>query len=250
MRDNLAGKRGDRAAVRAEDAALDLDARDELLHQHLLVVAEGELHRRRELFLRPHLRNPDRRAEPGRLDEDGVPERVPDLVALAEGDVPRHRDLGVAHDRLELVLVHRERRAEHTGADVGDAGQLEEPLHGAVLAEGAVQDRDDDVDARKRRGDTLGWDRQGLDRGAPVALVELARGAGVERPRLARLELPFPVAVDLDGDRLVAIRVERLQHGTRRGHRDLVLAGAAAHNHCYTYLLTHRLHGTAVVVPV
>ena len=36
------------------------------------------------------------------------------------------------------------------GADVGDAGELEQPLHGAVLAERAVQHREHDVDGAER----------------------------------------------------------------------------------------------------
>ena len=41
-------------------------------------------------------------------------------------------------------LVHRQRRAEHARADVGDVGQLEQALHRAVLAHRAVQQRHDD----------------------------------------------------------------------------------------------------------
>ena len=51
----------------------------------------------------------------------------------------------VAQHRLEQVLVHCERRCRHTGADVGDVRELEEALHAAVLAERAVQDREDDL---------------------------------------------------------------------------------------------------------
>ena len=39
-------------------------------------------------------------------------------------------------------LVHAQRRAEHAAADVGHAGQLEQALHGAVLAQRAVQQRE------------------------------------------------------------------------------------------------------------
>ena len=38
------------------------------------------------------------------------------------------------------------------GADVGDAGELEQALDGAVLAERAVQDGQDDVDGAERLG--------------------------------------------------------------------------------------------------
>ena len=45
-----------------------------------------------------------------------------------------------------MALVHRRSRGEHPGADVRDAGQLEQALDGPVLAVRAVQDREHDVD--------------------------------------------------------------------------------------------------------
>ena len=57
---------------------------------------------------------------------------------------------------LHRALVHRGRRGEHAGADVGKPGHLEEPLDGAVLAEGAVQHGEDDVDARQPAGQVAG----------------------------------------------------------------------------------------------
>ena len=53
----------------------------------------------------------------------------------------------VAEHGLEEILVHAERRRRHAGADVRDAGELEQALDGAVLAERPVQDRE----ARRRR---------------------------------------------------------------------------------------------------
>jgi hypothetical protein len=116
-------------------------------------------------------------------------------------DVARDRDATVAHDGLEDVLVHRECRAEHAGADVGDTGQLEQALHRAVLAEGAVQDREDDVDLAERGRNFRGRDRQRLG----------------GRAVITGSQLPAAVAADLDGDRLVALRVERVDHRPRRG---------------------------------
>jgi len=116
-----------------------------------------------------------------------------------------------------------------------------------------VQDRDHDIDAGQRRGNALRGDGQGLDCGAAVAFVDLSGDTCVQRPRLAGLELPFPLAVDLDRDRLVAIGIERLQHGARGGHGNLVLAGATPHDHGYAQLFRRfrpESHGTAVVVPV
>ena len=65
----------------------------------------------------------------------------------------RDRDVVVAHDRLEQVLVHAQRRGGDAGADVGHAGQLEQPLHGAVLAERAMEDGEDHVHVGERGRD-------------------------------------------------------------------------------------------------
>ena len=54
---------------------------------------------------------------------------------------------GGGEETLHHVLVHAGGGAEDAGADVGFAGELEEPLHGAVFAEGAVQHGEEDIDA-------------------------------------------------------------------------------------------------------
>ena len=63
-----------------------------------------------------------------------------------EGDVRGLRQAGGGEELLHDVLVHGGGGAEDAGADVGDVGELEEALDGAVLAEGAVEDGEDDVD--------------------------------------------------------------------------------------------------------
>ena len=169
VRDDLADDRGDRVAV-AEDAALDLDSVDALLDQHLVVVAARELDGGGELARVVNLRDADRRAEPRRLHEHRVVEGVLRLVAVAERDVPRDRDPAVSEHGLEQVLVHAQRGGGDAGADVGDARELEEALHGAVLAERAVEDREHDVDLAERRGRRgVGDDRERLDARAAEA---------------------------------------------------------------------------------
>ena len=163
MRDDLAHDGGDRVAV-SEDAALDLDAVDALLDQHLLVVPARELDCRTELVGAPHLRDPHRRAEAGGLHEYGVVEIVRGYVAVPKRHVARDRDPAVAEHRLEEVLVHAQSRRGDAGADVRHSRQLEEPLHGAVLPERPVQDGQDDVDLAEcccRRG--VGDDGKRLD---------------------------------------------------------------------------------------
>ena len=150
MRDDLADDRRDGIAV-AENAALDLDTLDALLDQHLVVVAARELDRRGQLVCVRHLRDPDRGAEARGLHEHRVRKGVLGRIAVAEGDVPRNGDSAIAQDGLEQVLVHAERRRRHACPDVRHAGQFEEALHGSVLTEGTVEDREHDVDLSQRR---------------------------------------------------------------------------------------------------
>ena len=122
------------------------------------VVREGGVERRAHLRLRPHLADPHRGAEPGRLDEhrraeDG--QLVAHRVRLAAPAVLAHGGGGdLRHGRggqhlLEHDLVHAQRRGEHAGADVGHVEQLEQALDGAVLAERPVQDGEDGVGAEQ-----------------------------------------------------------------------------------------------------
>ena len=72
---------------------------------------------------------------------------------------------GLGEEALHHVLVHAGGGAEDTGADVGDVGELEEALDGAVFAEGAVEDGEDDVELAAAEalrvgnegGDCVGW---------------------------------------------------------------------------------------------
>ena len=69
---------------------------------------------------------------------DGLARRLFPLGAQ-QRDVLHDGQPGLREEPLHHVLVHAGRGAQHARADVGDAGQLEEPLDGAVFAEGAVQ---------------------------------------------------------------------------------------------------------------
>ena len=189
-------------------------------------MLEGQLDGGPELVLRACLGDPDRRAETSGLDEDGVTERVLRPLALPQRDVAGDRDAAVAHHRLEDVLVHRERRPEHPGADVRDPGQLEQALDGAVLAEGPVENREDDIHVTEGGRHLGGRHGQRLRDGAVT-------GA----------ELPAPVAPDLDGDRVVALGIQGVEHGAGGGDGDLVLGAAAAHEHGHAHAAAH---GTGV----
>ena len=221
---DLAGQRGDRRrhAV-AEDADLDLGSVHELLDEHLLVVSEGERDGRPELVLAVHLRDADRGAEPRGLHEHRVAERVLDRVAEPDRVVRGDRDAAVAHDLLEQVLVHRERRGRDAGADVGNVRELEQALHRAVLAERAVQERQNDVHGAER------LERPGLGRNGQCLRRTRLGAWHQDVSRIdAPAESPAPVAADRDLGDLVPLRIEGRGDRARRRQGDLVLARAAA----------------------
>ena len=164
VRHDLADDRRDRVAV-PEHATLDLSSDDELLDQDLVVVPACKRDGGLELILVVRLRDSNRRSEAGGLHEDGVRERVLRRVAVSKRHVLRNRDPSVAKHRLEEILVHAQRRGSNAGADVGHACELEQPLHRAVLAERAVEDRQHDVDLAEHHG----WRGVGDDRaGSPL----------------------------------------------------------------------------------
>ncbi len=73
------------------------------------------------------------------------------VVGAIDREISHHRDAGVAQQALLRVLVHPDRRAEHARAHVWDSRQLEQPLHRAVLAVGAVQHREHHVERARNR---------------------------------------------------------------------------------------------------
>ena len=56
------------------------------------------------------------------------------------------REAGGGEELLHGGLVHAGGGAENAGAYVGDVGEFEEALDGAVFAEGAVEDGEDYVE--------------------------------------------------------------------------------------------------------
>ena len=90
-------------------------------------------------------------------------------------DSQRHLgDAGRAVTTLATALSMHSAEAEHPGADVGDAGQLEEALHRAVLAHRAVEEGEHHhLLGRLPAGDVVAGSRAG-----PAASRESGRARG------------------------------------------------------------------------
>ena len=79
---------------------------------------------------------------------DAAPVALP--VALQNHFVVAERQPARGEDQLHRRLVHADGRGEHAGADVGDVRELEQALHGAVLAVRPVQHRKHDIEREAR----------------------------------------------------------------------------------------------------
>src|SRR5581483_10031178 len=190
--------------VIAEQRALHLLAGSRGLDDHPRVVPPGGLDRLVELALSRRGRDPDARAEPGGLHPDRLAEPRSDLppALLSGSHVVDLRNAVAPEDVLEDQLVHAARRGLDVGTGVGDTQDLEQPLDAAVLAPGAVQDREGGVAAEQPAG------RYQAD------LLSLGR--------------PGPVTADRHLDGLVAGLAQTGCHRSRGTERDLVLARDAA----------------------
>jgi len=144
---------------------------------------------------------------------------------------------GTGEDDLHVVLVHARRGREHPGADVADVGELEHALQRAVLAVGAVEQREDDVDLTEGLERLSGpVDREGglahprgQDHlGTGVGDLGRTRGRQGQRVRVVRSEHPGSLRRDADGHDVVGVPVDRPEHPGCGGARDGVLGGPAA----------------------
>ena len=118
------------------------------------IVRERVLDRGDQLRRFRHLRDPHARPEARRLHEHRQPQpakRVEHRFAALFPFALRHRLVShlrhprVRHQVLEHDLVHAHRGTEHPRAHVGNVRCLQQPLHGAVLSERAVQHGEDHV---------------------------------------------------------------------------------------------------------
>ena len=149
---------------------------------------------------------------------EDVRRRKDEIAALRVGF-----DLGMT--LVDTAQMYADGGAEDSGADVGDVGEFEEALDGAVFAEGSVEDGEDYVHSHRCRGGLgegeVGGGRGGCGEAEGGRLTgEEGGGGGVAEP-VAGLG-------DADGDDVVLALVDGLEDGGGGEERDFVLAGAAA----------------------
>ena len=166
-------------------AELELAAADELLEDDVVVELEGGgdgvADRGESVALatpmeEPRLAGLTKRGRPSAAS----PRRGGRATSGACGEAPGgDGEAVVVEDRLGDALVHADGRGEHAGADVGDAERLEVALDDAVLAEGAVQDGEDDDGVRCRVREAVVERRRARRRGSREEVVGGRQRVGV-----------------------------------------------------------------------
>ena len=157
MNDDLTGCRCPRgvSAVAVEHGTLNLSTGDPLLDDDLGIEPTRLLDGGCEIITGGDLGDADRRAAASGFDEDRHRELADAVQASltivlplmgTHDDVGAHQDARLTQHHLGEVLVHAVRRGRHTTTDVASPVHLEQPLDGAVLTVGAVQEWEDHVD--------------------------------------------------------------------------------------------------------
>ena len=234
---------GGNSGVRTDDGALHFLSVHKGLKHYLAVVFQRKGDGGLQLLLTGHLGDAHTGACVGGLDE-----HRPAQLLLYTGanalqillDLPAvgGYPLGMGHtvgleQGVGYSLIHAHRACQHAAAHIGDACQLQQTLHRAVLAPQAVQHRDHHVKVHLFHPAVRGKQDHAVVGAVraehaghiarqlfPAAVGHLGRGGfGVE---------PAAIFRDADGQQLVALTVELIHEGTGGHAADLVLTGHPA----------------------
>src|SRR5919112_5266371 len=133
----------------------------------------------------------------------------------------------VGEDLLHGRLVHAGCAPQHPAAYVGNAGELEHALYGAVLAVGTVQYGEDHVHGAQSRGKLL---RNGGRWAGDIEVGAVGQVAALRLQLAHRISRgdPTPLPAYADGYYFVTAALpQRLRYGARGGQGHLVLPTAA-----------------------
>lgn len=168
---------------------------------------------------------------------------------------PDRQSCGLEGD-LHVVLVHADGAGRHAGSDVSDAHHLEEPLDGAVLTEGAVQQCEGDVDAMDVHqtltvaGGHLATVGAHHPHRIALRLCHVGQMAGCDLVGVDGLQRhlgPSTRGRDTDADHVETVLVDGLEHTRGREARDAVLRRLTSEDECDLDPLVHW--ASRLVVP-
>ena len=257
---NLTGTGGN-SGVRTDDGALHFLSVHKGLKHHLAVVFQRKGDGGLQLLLIGHLGDAHTGTCVGGLDEHRPAQLLFHTGANALQillDLPTvgGYPLGVGHtvglkQGVGHSLVHAHRACQHAAAHISDACQLQQTLHGAVLAPQAVEHRDHHVKVHlfhpavrgKQDHAVVGAvraDHAGHIAGQlfPAAIGHLfRRGLGIE---------PAALLGDAHGEHLVFAAVDVADKVAHRDTADLMFAGHTAKQQSHAHFIC-RLHDISLL---
>ena len=253
------GCAGHLAVVAIEHSALDFAAHNTSLNNDLRVVAACLFNRGHELLHRIHLGNAEGGTGAGRLHKHGeaqLQHALQNLLAvlvlpLAVSDNLVGADLQASRlkSNLHEVLIHTHSGCGHAATHIVQVSHFQQTLHGAVLTEGAVQQREHNVHRCGAGNVTLsihqgqagiaGTHRQEHLLGTLGELCGTASASSQVGELLLVSQIPAAVTGNADSDDLVGGAVNGAQHASGGNERNGVLGGAATAQQGDGLLLGH-----------
>src|SRR5919112_2155340 len=235
--DNDLTRQGDFRILVSEDGDFDLTGVHALLDDDAPVVARGRVEGIPQLCSVFGPADADARAEVRGLHEARVSEGVCDLLdpglpihlplLAGQGDPPDLGEPMMGEDLLHGRLVHAGGAPQHPATHVGDAGELEHALYGAVLAVGTVQHGEDHVHGTQSRGKLLRY-RGRWARDIEVGAVGQAADLRLQLAHRLSGGDPTPLPGYAYGhDFVTAALLKGLRYGACGGQGYFVFAAAA-----------------------
>jgi len=164
----------------AENTDRDFAPRNILFGEQAVGVFKSGLDRAREVVGGVHDGNTDTGALVHGLDD----ERIWNLEDGFKGVLGRKGGPWWGGDAVEVKellgedLVHREGTGEDAGAGVGDAGDVQQSLNGAILAEGSVESNEDEVNGVAAEEADEIWNEVAGEVNEENFVTDLAKGGG------------------------------------------------------------------------
>ena len=146
-------------------------------------------------------------------------------------------------------FVHAHRACQHAAAHVGDAGQLQQALHRAILAPQAMEHRDDHIHMHFfhmafRVNRIMPWSaRSGLMTQAMLPASSSQLPSAIWRPWLG--VQPAAILGDAHSEHLIFFTVNVVDEVAHRNAADLVLAGHTAEQQHNAHFF--RLHDNSLL---
>ncbi len=190
----LAGNQTRRVSRVAHNRAANLHPGNGSFQNYLIIIDKSSLQSRRQLRRVAQTANPKGTAGPHRLHKKRPTNALCQARRFCRSGFSvnprklRHRNAGRSRQLMRPHLVHTQSGSQSSATHQRQTGQLQQPLHGAVLAILAVQNRQSSVH-RQQPGGAFGVSRQQQQAGLAAFRPDSRRRAQLRLLPTVRLNL-------------------------------------------------------------